>query len=336
MRRQIINCVKIFLFLINPLIALNVGYNGYGYEPDFKLDSILLEKVSKKNCHVFAVDLFNVEIKNHKLYDTKNQVIIDKLIFLGFLRKDIGKIQSIHQNTDCKLILFIYEPPTVCPEYYEKRKINNFDKIYTFQDDIIDNKKFFKFYYDVKNPMCTNSIKFENKKLCCLSTSKFFSNDPNELYSERLKAIEFFEKNHPEDFSFGGKRGWEKCEYPRTFKGLIQDKTAFLQQHKFCVCYENTKELPGYVTEKIFDCFKAGCIPIYWGAPNITDYIPPNCFIDKRDFSSYEKLYDFISSMQEEEYNIYIQNIENYLESPKAEVYSREQHLKLLEFIILN
>ena len=40
------------------------------------------------------------------------------------------------------------------------------------------------------------------------------------------------------------------------------------------------RNVNGYVTEKIFDAFKAGCVPVYWGAENITKYVPAECFID--------------------------------------------------------
>jgi hypothetical protein len=63
-----------------------------------------------------------------------------------------------------------------------------------------------------------------------------------------------------------------------------------LEKYKFSICYENARDTPGYITEKIFDCFFAGCVPIYWGANNITDHIPKECFIDKRDFEDYKVL----------------------------------------------
>ena len=45
------------------------------------------------------------------------------------------------------------------------------------------------------------------------------------------------------------------------------DKEAYLRTFKFNICAENnnTKD---YVTEKIFDAFIAGCIPLYYGALN--------------------------------------------------------------------
>ena len=72
--------------------------------------------------------------------------------------------------------------------------------------------------------------------------------------------------------------------YP-SYAGEISSKRAILEQYKFSICYENMSDMPGYITEKIFDCFFAGCVPIYLGASNMTDYIPGGTFIDKRKFS---------------------------------------------------
>ena len=44
------------------------------------------------------------------------------------------------------------------------------------------------------------------------------------------------------------------------------------------------RDVLGYITEKIFDSFAAWCVPVYWGASNVTDYIPEGCFIDRRKF----------------------------------------------------
>ena len=88
--------------------------------------------------------------------------------------------------------------------------------------------------------------------------------------------------------------------------------------------YENTKNINGYITEKIFDSFHAGCIPIYLGADNITNYIPQNCFIDKRMFKSYNELYVFLKTMTKHEYLTYLQNIKEFLNSDKAKLFTGE------------
>lgn len=36
---------------------------------------------------------------------------------------------------------------------------------------------------------------------------------------------------------------------------------------------ENTN-MKDYVTEKLWQAFEAGCVPIYWGPPNVADVLP--------------------------------------------------------------
>lgn len=164
-----------------------------------------------------------------------------------------------------------------------------------------------------------------------------------DLYNEREKAIRWFEKNHIQDFDLYGV-GWDKYRftgpiliramnrvpmlpqlaqkilgrsYP-SYKGMVEHKKPIMAQYKFSICYENAKDIPGYITEKIFDSFFAGCVPVYWGANNVTDFIPKNTFIDKRDFSNYEDLYLYLKNMSDSEYLKYLKNIENYLNSEQS------------------
>ena len=86
----------------------------------------------------------------------------------------------------------------------------------------------------------------------------------------------------------------------------------------------------GYITEKIFGCFAAGCVPIYWGAPNVEQYIPKDCFIDYRDFKDLNDLYLFMKSMSKETYDAYLNNIRRFLNSSEAHIFSPENFAKML------
>lgn len=58
------------------------------------------------------------------------------------------------------------------------------------------------------------------------------------------------------------------------------EKVKWLRQYRFNMCGENSVE-PGYVTEKIFECLEAGCIPIYYGPKDIEPtMINPNIIIN--------------------------------------------------------
>ena len=55
-------------------------------------------------------------------------------------------------------------------------------------------------------------------------------------------------------------------------------KVEYLKSFKFNICPENTS-VKGYVTEKLFQAFDAGCIPIYWGGGPEKDVINPKSYI---------------------------------------------------------
>jgi len=61
------------------------------------------------------------------------------------------------------------------------------------------------------------------------------------------------------------------------FRGPCDRKRETVRRYRFGIAYENTA-WPGYVTEKIIDCFVAGVVPVYLGAPDVSDYVPPLAF----------------------------------------------------------
>ena len=87
--------------------------------------------------------------------------------------------------------------------------------------------------------------------------------------------------------------------------------------YRFSVCYENVRDEPGYVTEKIFDSLRCGCVPIYWGASNIYDYVDAGAFIDRRRFKNDLELDSYLSNITEREYEDFQNAIRAYLLSPR-------------------
>jgi hypothetical protein len=61
-----------------------------------------------------------------------------------------------------------------------------------------------------------------------------------------------------------------------------------------------------------------GSVPVYLGDPDIGKRIPRDCFIDKREYSTYESLYDYMSNMNREDHERYLDNIEKFLNSKKV------------------
>ena len=191
-------------------------------------------------------------------------------------------------------------------------------------------------------PTNTPCVNFKNKKLCTAIFGHKLQSHKLELYSERINAIKWFQNNHLEDFDLYGE-GWNKYYFKNKlfhlnrfqfltkllkpnfpfYKGPVKSKIETYKNYKFALCFENAK-FPNYVTEKIFDCFFARCVPIYLGAPNITTFIPQNTFIDKRQFKTYDELYNFLTNINEETYNKYLENIKNFIKSDKIIPFSAE------------
>lgn len=160
-------------------------------------------------------------------------------------------------------------------------------------------------------------IPFADRKLISCIYSNKSSHAKNSLYSERLRSIASFNsKAHNIDL-YG--IGWETSNLPyiqASYRGSCKSKKAVLQLYKFSITFENVAGLPGLITEKIFDCFAAGTVPIYYGAPNVQDYIPSSCFVDFRRLRDYDELYSYLISMTEEEYQGYLDAARQFIESP--------------------
>jgi hypothetical protein len=95
-----------------------------------------------------------------------------------------------------------------------------------------------------------------------------------------------------------------------------ESKISYLRQYKFSLAYENTGDTPGYITEKIFDCFAAAVVPIYLGSEPV-ELVPAECFINRRDFRTHEELYNYIKGINYERYRMYVEAIKQFLSSSK-------------------
>ncbi len=158
-----------------------------------------------------------------------------------------------------------------------------------------------------------------------------------ELYSERLRAIKFLSQAN--DFDLYGGR-WDKRPFfpfwhyrsavQKCWRGYVDgDKIKTLAAYKFSIAFENSR-YPGYLSEKIFDSFLAGCIPVYLGAPDVTDYVSADCFIDMRNFKNYGELEKYLRSLSPAECAEYRQRIRQYLLSQKNNIFSKRKFAEIL------
>ncbi|MBE2240510.1 MAG: hypothetical protein IAE81_22165 [Caldilineaceae bacterium] len=146
-----------------------------------------------------------------------------------------------------------------------------------------------------------------------------------ELYADRLAAIRYFARY--DGFHLYG-YGWDQPVHRasratqiavrQANRGEIapglRAKRAVLSRYRFAICFENTV-FPGYLTEKLFDCLLAGCIPVYWGDPAVAEKVPSDCYIDCRQFSDLAELDLYLQQMKPAEAQAYLDAAADFLAS---------------------
>jgi hypothetical protein len=194
----------------------------------------------------------------------------------------------------------------------------------------------------------------DRKFLTILNYNRLCRMTWRELYTERLRATEYFSRFDEIDL-YG--MGWDKPPYRvgetwipvtltrinrylrenvpflskhpfekvirRSYRGVAESKYVTQSKYTFTICYENMI-LPGWLNENLFDCFLCGTIPIFLGPPDITDYVPANCFIDKRNFPAYGELRSYLKSLGPDDIQAYKENARDYLRSAKFKPFTKE------------
>ena len=260
---------------------------------------------------------------------------IDVLIFHDILNELGTILKTVKANPLVQLIYVPNEPAFVAPLHDEKILPQlPVDAVLTWNDGIAG-----KFPHVIKcnigqpviNSKKIPNVPFTNKKFMCSIFANKPSTVPDSLFAERIQSIDFFSRQSLGLDLYG--IGWEVSTYSfvhGAYRGKCANKKQVQQQYKFCIAFENVEKIPGLITEKIFDCFAAGTVPIYLGAPNITDYIPSSCFVDFRQFANYNALYDYLANMSEGEYQKYLDAAKAFIGSPQYRLFTSTHYAEVV------
>jgi hypothetical protein len=316
------------------------GFVTSGFSKNVIFD--LTHRWNRDNCF-YPYYLMKEKLKSHGIDINTGDVSVNGSSVFE-LHMDVQK-KSACQS--CYLLML--ETELVCPANGVVSSYSRYRKIFTWNDELVDGNRFVKINFP--NPIHIQSEDgfLPRDRFCCLiSANKTLAvQDKRTLYRERVSVIRWFENNAPQDFDLYGV-GWDlpvvarglRGKFERGFwrslshfmnlrpfpsyRGKVAHKRDVLTRTRFAICFENVRDLPGYITEKIFDCFFSGCVPVYWGANNITEYIPAGCFIDRRNFNSTEDVYRFLKSISEDDFKEYQRCIAAFLESDAAYPFSSE------------
>jgi hypothetical protein len=186
----------------------------------------------------------------------------------------------------------------------------------------------------------------------------------NELFTERMRAVEFFSRTNSIDL-YGV--GWDKASrrmgrtwvpwrlrrmhmafrdlvdkiHPspllvaarKVYKGELETKWDTLANYHFALCFENAR-FKGWLTEKLFDCLRTGTIPIYWGATDIAELVSPDCFIDMRRFANYSELLAYLKALDRETVRRYREAGRAFLESNAFNPFSKERFASIFKDLL--
>ena len=297
------------------------------FEKDFENDGLapfanLKEKLSIIGKSINTIDLVS------------NYNEIDLLIVMRH-ENNINKIfDVISKNKSVKILYISTEEISVAPtQKKELLDFGLFDRILTWRDNDLDSKLFYKFFYMTPHRSYIKNVKDKRQLACLINSYKInYFNSKDNIYSERLKVIDFFEDK--KQFSLYGHNWRNYSKNLINYKGSVGKKIDTYINYDFSFIFENSNNELGGISEKIWDSLAAGCIPIYYGAPNISKYIPNICYVDYRNFENLQLLYNYLLEMTSEEKNNRRQAIEEFFQTENYELFTSNGFYKTILFHI--
>jgi hypothetical protein len=284
----------------------------------------------------------------------------DGFLFLEMPSKD-NRVLKYARSKRLPAFVIIAENHFICRRNADFDRYSEFAAVFTYNDDAVSRKLAVKLNYALGlNLPPENKIAFCDRKLAVMISSRVKKNKPHLCSYFRLRTIHFYERHHKSDFDLFGP-GWEEGIYwkqtsPRLYawlsrlrvnkllpryhlggcwRGVVDRKRDVIGRYRFAYCYENTTEIPGYITEKIFDVMMSGAVPIYLGHSSTSNRIPKACYIDRADFRDDAQLHSFIAAMTEKDWRAYLDAAHDFLLSKKAHPFSVSQYVKTVTDVVL-
>jgi hypothetical protein len=288
-----------------------------------------------------------------------------------------GRYPILERRSDTVLsAFFVPECPIVEPRLYRDLPAASraFRRMYSFAGEEAMSEflseplpfESFRFPYafdDVHEPAWRRE---DRSFLTIINANKVPRLDTRELYSERLRAVAFFEQKGEIDLygigwdgppfrvgetgvpnvvrraAYLAERRWDRLRpnrdplltaARRAWRGQVASKSDTLCRYTFAICFENMV-MQGWVTEKLFDCLVAGTIPVYLGAPDVERWVDPESFIDMRRFSSYEELRTYLRSLGPGEIAAYREAGRDYFRSDRFRPFTKQAFAEIFGRIV--
>lgn len=335
-----------------PIIAIN-----YYFTPDelnnriFSPDSNSGKAVGLKSFRAFmdarGVDVVTLDLVNFQDPNVKY------VLYFEYNWRMMKRDPYLDKIPYQKRALVLLEPANVNPSmYYTNFLRKRFPVVFTWDLNLLARNPG---YAQINVPVGAEpqvyrlnrfqNIAFCNKKLLVAVSANRGGYMPQSIqsYNTRRRAYRFFEKQYSSDFDLFGLwwnqprnviEKWAGYSPFQSWRGAISgswdEKINVIAKYKFALCFENNVSQPGYISEKITDCFCARCVPVYYGSPGTEKMIPHDTWIDLRDFRGFAELGIFLNNMNESAYNQYISAIDRFMASDQIKFFSTDQFHQVL------
>lgn len=189
-------------------------------------------------------------------------------------------------KSKCK-IAWALESPVIKPYVYNHiHEIENkFDYIYVCNPDLHRNEKYKQCYLGgcfIAENYC--QLYEKTKLLSIVASNKNFAP------GHQLRHEVIGRKLHPDLELWGS--GY------KSFSNEPEGQVSPFKDYMYAIVIENC-QYKGYFTEKIIDCFATGCIPIYWGNPEMGKLFNPNGFYT---WNTIEELQQILQTISKSDY----------------------------------
>lgn len=257
----------------------------------------------------------------------------------------LDNFQDLQKWPNVRLRAFlVMEPPAVAPHLYRAlpKLTKAFERVYVhntvgdgYSTRGVDMRRLRRLYWpqphnDVLEPYWENAER--QWRLVVINGNHIPRSFGRQLYGRRIHAMVALSKVGAVDL-YG--HGWAKWWSHRSmwppywinrralmsiYRGSCVSKYAVLSQYVFSLCFENMY-MEGYLTEKIFDCLYAGTIPVYLGAKDIDKLIPPDVYIDSRNYDSWMDLWSGLQSLSKAQVTVMKEAGRDFLRSAEMAKY---------------
>lgn len=250
-----------------------------------------------------------------------------------FTSRDQDKLACFARN---RRILLVCEPKIVLPENYKSKIRKEFGLIISrnikdkenylqhpqYWERVVPDRKKRKNALVIINANKISLVKGNNYGLRKICSKKFpfvdlYGHDWDMKFNRKIKELLIAIRRNLQTatpISFASIVLWLSPN-PKSL-GIVESKSAVMSGYKYALIIENENT---YVSEKIFDAFFSGCIPVYVG-PTINNLIiPEELYISA--LPSVEGVRKSIYKVQEIDYEKWIIRLNAWLSSTETQDY---------------